>query len=95
MIYDTEEIERVAARIARLSDGVTAAASGNLRHTADEMPVRFKGEAAQELQTSLNGLFKDVHTCANNLNRLSELLYAYARLLRLADKEARSNIESH
>lgn len=93
--YDSRDVERIAGKVAALSGSVTAAANGGLKRTADELPVHFKGEAALELQTSLKGLFSDVHSCANKLNNLSEMLKIYAQMLKQADEEAEAAIGKH
>lgn len=84
--YDTQEVRRIARELSSLSSRVTAAANGSVRRTADELPVHFRGEAADELKTSLNGMLKDVHSTASALNKLSSVLMTYAQLLDAADK---------
>jgi len=86
MTYDTKEIRRIARELSALSASVTAAASGTARRTADEMPVHFRGAAANELKTALNGMFKDIHTTASGLNKMANALMTYARLLDIADQ---------
>ena len=92
MKYDSQDVERIAARVSALSGSVISAANGSLQHTADELPVHLKGEASQELQTALKGLFSDIRSCGSKLDKLSEVLYFYAARLREADEEARADI---
>ncbi len=92
MKYNTQEIERIANRVSALSTSVTEAANGRLRRASDELPAHLKGETAVELSTALQGLFKDVLTCGNNLSKVAEMLHTYARILKLADEASRANI---
>ena len=94
MQYNTEEIERIAAKVAGLSENVKAAARGSLQRTAEELPSHFKGEAADERKKGLAGLGGDIRACGNQLKTLSEILYRYARTLREADEKAKSDIAS-
>ena len=95
MKYDSQDVERIAARVSALSGSVVSAANGNLKQMADELPVHFKGEAAQELRIALNGLFSDIHSCGSKLNKLAEVLYFYAARLREADEKAKEDIMQH
>ena len=95
MKYNSQDVERIAARVSALSGSVISAANGSLKHTADELPVHFKGEAAQELQVALNGLFSDIHSCGSKLSKLAEILYFYAARLREADEAAKEDIIQH
>ena len=95
MKYDTQDVERIARRVSGLSGSVISAARNNLRRTADELPVHYKGEGAQELQTALQGLLSDIHSCGSKLDKLAELLYFYAAQLKAADEKVKDAIDGH
>ena len=90
----SQEIRRIAQLLSGLSSNILSTANGSIRHSADEIPVNFKGEAAHELNVSINGMLNDIHASAGMLEKLAATLRTYAEMLDRADATANELIRS-
>lgn len=93
MNYNTAQIRRLAHNIRDASGTVRGLTGGDLRAARSGISASLRGKTADALTGKLGELTDDIVHLANALDHIASDLFAFARRLDEADRQAQQTID--